>query len=291
MGIRGVWSKFRRLFSIIDPLNLESLRLGIDMFSLVYTHRACLDELLELLSSWSSKGHLITCIWDGTAPKEKQEIIVQRREARETAIDSRSELETYLETFQADLNQQDITNLKAAIKSLSWQGWHLTGSMKREIQAKLGPSVTHIYAPGEADDILIQMAYEKKIDVILSLDSDLFAMGGEQIWRLLRFKNQWVVEDIKVEEVCNKSGINLSMLQDACFLAGWDRCHLKTGESYMPFEVALNRIKHYQKLDVILDKFPVDYDNETLDRLANLKRESKTRWQQILRDRNQDLCA
>jgi len=261
------------------------------MFSLVYTHRACLDELLELLSSWSSKGHTITCIWDGTAPKEKQEIIVQRREARETAIDSRSELETYLETFQGELNEQDITNLKTAIKSLSWQGWHLTGSMKREIQAKLGASVRHIYAPGEADDILIEMAYEKKIDVILSLDSDLFAMGGEQIWRLLRFKNEWIVEDIRVEEVCNKSGINLSMLQDACFLAGWDRCHLKTGESYMPFEMALNRIKHYQKLDIILDKFRLNYDTETLNRLITLKRDSKVRWQDILRGRNQDLCV
>jgi flagellar motor switch protein FliM len=47
MGIRGVWSFFHRLFSSVNPISIEPLTLGIDMFSLVYTHRESLDELLE----------------------------------------------------------------------------------------------------------------------------------------------------------------------------------------------------------------------------------------------------
>ena len=286
MGIRGVWTTFRKLFKTVNPLDEGPLNIGIDMFSLVYTHRSNIDDLLALIKSWADHGHIITCIWDGTAPKEKQEIIGQRRNVRENAIEKRTDLETYLTEFGVQLNDNDIKHLKTAITSLSWQGWHMTGTLKRQIQETLGPTVEHVFAPGEADDVLIEMTYQKQIDVVLSLDSDLFAMGAERIWRLLRIRGQWIIEDISVEAVCNNWGISLGQLQDACFLAGWDRCHLKGG-SHMPFDVALNRIKHYQILTTILDKFPTvePIDSETMDRLVQLKKDSKIRWQQILRVR------
>jgi hypothetical protein len=286
MGIRSLWTTFRKSFKSVDPLNLEPLKIGIDMFSLVYTHRSFIDELLELIKGWSSIGHEITCVWDRTAPKDKQEIIEQRRHIRDAATESRSELQEYLEKFEKDLNEDDIEKIKSSISSLTWQGWHLTGSLKREIKEKLGSSIKHIYAPGEADDILINMGFEKEIDIILSLDSDLFAMGGERIWRLLRIRNKWITEDIQIEDICNKQGITLGMLQDACFLAGWERCHL-SGLSYMPFQVALNRIKYYSNLQVILQKFPVEDPSldESIERLKILKKESKDRWIGILERR------
>jgi 5'-3' exonuclease len=285
MGIRSVWSTFRKLFSSIDPLFIEPKKIGIDMFSLIYTHRTSLDELLELLKSWSEKGHSLICVWDGTAPKDKQEIIGQRRLARESALDTKEGLEEYLEKFGEQLNEHDIRHLKTAITSLSWQGWHLTGSLKREIQSKLGIEVKHVYAPGEADDMLLSMADTMEIDIILTLDSDLFAMGGEKIWRLLKIRKQWIIEDIRVEDVCNIAGINLGLLQDACFLAGWDRCHL-TGTSYMPFETALNRIKYYGSLQAVMEKIPLaDKDEEALARLKNIKKESRERWVSILNRR------
>jgi len=286
MGIRSLWTTFRRSFKTIDPIQVEPKKIGIDMFSLVYTHRSLIDELLELIKSWSSIGHQIICVWDGTAPKDKQEIIEHRRQVRDAATESKGELQEYLEKFEKDLSEDDIEKIKSSITSLSWQGWHLTGSLKREIKEKLGPSIKHIYAPGEADDILIKMGFEGDIDIILSLDSDLFAMGGERIWRLLRIHNKWVTEDIVIEDICNCEKINLAMLQDACFLAGWERCHL-TGISYMPFQTALNRIKYYGTLEKVKRRFPIDdplYD-EAIERLKILKKESKDRWVKILERR------
>ena len=293
MGIRGVWSTLRRSFKVVEPLQVQSLRkIGIDMFSLVYTHRAHLDELLALLKSWSDHGHLLTCIWDGNAPKEKQEIIGQRRSARDSAIEKKDDLEMYLANYESQLSDTDIKHLKTAITSLSWQGWHLTGTLKRKIQESLGPNVRHIHAEGEADDLLIEMmstnnTNEKKIDIIMTLDSDLLAMGAEHIWRLLRIRGSWLIEDISVEAVCNEWRISLGQLQDACFLAGWDRCHLVTKGTYMPFEVALNRMKYYQQMTIILEKFPneIIINPEAMDRLLVLKKESRARWQEILASR------
>ena len=287
MGIRGLWTTFRRQFSTIDPLDVPNERIGIDMFSLVYTYRANTDDLLTLLQSWSDHGHTLVCVWDGTAPKEKQEIIGQRRSVRESANEKKHDLETYLTDYGNQLSDTDIKHLKTAITSLSWQGWHMTGSMKRHIQETLGPSVTHIFAPGEADDVLIEMMADKTISIVLSLDSDLFAMGAEHIWRLLRIRGKWLLEDIYVEHVCTAVGISLAQLQDACYLAGWDRCHLNGG-TYMSFESALNRIKHYQSCETVLERFPLENTDttESIGRLCTLKKESKCRWQQILRGRN-----
>lgn len=285
MGIRGAFTTLRKAFHPIQPLELNPLKIGIDMFSLVYTHRACLDELLELLKSWATHGHTLTCVWDGTAPKEKQEIIGQRRSARDSAMDKKKDLEEYLEKFASQLDDTDVKHLKSAITSLSWQGWHLSGSLKRQIQGAL-ENAEHVYAPGEADDLLIEMNVRGSIDIILSLDSDLLAMGSPRVWRLLKIRKAWLIEDISVENVCNTFGLSLGLLQDACFLAGWDRCHL-TGTNYMPFEVALNRMKHYGILGIVIEKFIPDaqIDKEAYERLKGIKKESKDMWLDILKKR------
>ena len=113
MGIRGVWTLFRSLFRRLDSQNPDEtpLRIGIDMFSLVYTHRSQLSEFIDLLLSWSAKGHTLICVWDGTAPEEKKEIIGQRRLTRNSALETKKELETYLETYGPELTEQDIRSL------------------------------------------------------------------------------------------------------------------------------------------------------------------------------------
>jgi 5'-3' exonuclease len=281
MGIRGVWTLFRSLFRRLDSQNPDEspLRIGIDMFSLVYTHRSQLSEFIDLLLSWSAKGHTLICVWDGTAPDEKKEIIGQRRLTRNSALETKKELETYLETYGPELTEQDIRHLKKAIESLEWQGWHLSAAHKAEIKQQLGPSISHILAKGEADDILINLEHSKQIDVVLTLDSDLFAMGCPRLWRLLSIRRQWVVEEICIEAICANWGISLSTLQDACFLAGWDRCHLKNLVP-MSFESAIHRMKQYGSVHHILDKFcgELIVEEESFSRLKILKEDSKARW-------------
>lgn len=288
MGIRGVWSFFHRLFNTVDPYNIEPLTLGIDMFSLVYTHRESLDDLLNKIKGWSDYGHTITCVWDGTAPQEKQQIIEERRTNRNTAKEKKGELEDYLKEYGSELEAEDLTKIQSAIDSLSWKSWHLTGTLKREIQAVLGPDITHVFAAGEADDVLIEMIFEKKVDVVLSLDSDIFAMGAPRIWRLMHQKGKWVTEDIAVEEICDEWGITLSILQDASCLAGWDRCHPKgppMGQEFVPFSKALSLVKFYGKIQRVIEKNPkiaLSQSQEALISLRQLKTDSKERWLKIL---------
>jgi 5'-3' exonuclease len=279
MGIRGVWTLFKDLFNKIEPVKVNSLKIGIDIFNLAYTHKSSLDSLLDILVSWSSAGHQLICVWDGVAPKEKQAIVGERRSIRDSATEKRKDLEVYLEEYKGQLNDTDIKHIKTAITSLNWQGWHMTNKLKKDIQERLGPNVEHIFAEGEADDILIDMAFDKRVDVVVSLDSDLFVMGTPRIWRILRVRGEWLVEDISVEAVCNNWGISLGILQDAAFLAGWDRCHTQGG-TFMPFETALTRAKHYGGWKTVLEKVG-GLDNtitEVQDILINLKKKSRERW-------------
>jgi hypothetical protein len=56
----------------------------------------------------------------------------------------------------------------------------------------------------------------------------------------------------------------------------------------MPFDVAVNRIKFYLTWSAVLEKFPPEMaiDNEAVNRLNVIKKESKGRWQEILKARN-----
>ena len=283
MGIRGVWTLFKDLFKNVEPVRLNSLKIGIDIFNLAYTHKSSLDGLLELLTSWSGAGHQLVCVWDGVAPKEKQAIVGERRSIRDSATEKRKDLEVYLEEYKGQLNDTDIKHIKTAITSLNWQGWHMTNKLKKEIQERLGPNVEHIFAEGEADDILIDMAFEKRLDVVVTLDSDLFVMGTPRIWRVMRVRGEWLVEDISVESVCNDWGISLGILQDAAYLAGWDRCHTQGG-TFMPFETALTRTKHYGGWKTVLEKTG-GLDEKftgTQESLVNLKKKSRERWLKII---------
>jgi 5'-3' exonuclease len=283
MGVRGVWTHFRSLFKRIEPTKINKpLKLGIDMLSLLYTYRSCIDEFISLVNSWYAKGHTITCVWDGVAPKEKKEIIVERRSIRDSALDKKSDLEKYLEEYGSELSDTDIKHIKAAIQSFSWQGWHLTANLKKEVQEKLA-NTTFVYAKGEADDLLLDMAFSKDIDVIVSLDSDMFVMGAPRIWRIINIRRDWIVEDISVEAVCDNWGISLTMLQDASFLAGWDRCYSQGKGGYMKFDTALTRVKHYGSWKNVLNKIEKGMPDEGVTEILNgLKKKSRERWQQYL---------
>jgi 5'-3' exonuclease len=276
MGIRGVWSTFQSQCKPIDPMELPSLRIGLDMFSLVYTHRAHLKELIAFLLSWSQK-HTLVCVWDGTAPQDKTDVILQRRSVRESASDNRKMLEKYLEEHGHELGETDIKQVKTAITSLGWQSWHLTGAIRREVQAALPAPIVHKQAKEEADDELLEAAMDRnEIDVILTLDSDMFVMGAPRIWRLMRMRGQWQTQEYCVKDICQGWGISLKNLQDAAFLSGWDR--FSSEAEAMPFSVALNRIKHYRSLSVVCEKFGVKPAAENLEKLEELKAQSRARW-------------
>jgi predicted nucleic acid-binding protein len=277
MGVRGVWTYFRNLF-VSNPVSLESntQTIGIDMLSLIYTYRTLIDDLVLYIKSLEAAGHTVVCVWDGVAPKEKQEIIKQRRCERDVSLSKKNTLSTYLEEYGDQLDEQDLKSLTQAITSLEWQGWHLSYKKKQEIQNALG-SMEHRVADGEADDLLLEMAFSGKLDCIITLDSDLFVMGAPKLWRLLR-KRTWYIEEIKVERICGMCDIRLGDLQDAAYLAGWDRCHL-TGHVYMHFDKAMEYIKQNKIEDLIKDQ------EESYSRLEVIKAETHGRWKEVIRRR------
>ena len=46
MGIRGVWRLFKDTFKNVQPVQLNSLKIGIDIFNLAYTY--LFDTLFRL---------------------------------------------------------------------------------------------------------------------------------------------------------------------------------------------------------------------------------------------------
>lgn len=277
MGVRGVWAYFRRLFT---PVHLEGKKtIGIDMLCLIYTYRTAIDELITFIKELQEAGYTILCIWDGVAPKEKQNILNERKSQRDISLEKKETLSAYIEQYGAELDERDLKSLSTAITSLEWQGWHLSYKKKREIQGALG-SMEHIMAEGEADDLLLDMAFSGKIDIVMTLDSDLFVMGAPCIWRLLLVgAKTWTLEQIEVEQICRLCNISLGDLQDAAYLAGWDRCHL-SGHVYMTFHKAIEHLK-----TTGLDSLSLILDAESHSRLLQIKSSTHALWKEIFKQR------
>lgn len=270
MGVRGVWTYFRSLFKHVDLDQLHQKKtIGIDMLSLIYTYRTLLDDLILFINELHAAGHTVICVWDGVAPTEKQAILKHRKSERDVSLEKKDTLKAYLEEYGNQLNEQDLKSLSTAITSLGWQGWHLSYKKKKEIQEAL-KSMEHTVAEGEADDLLLNMSFTGKIDIILTLDSDLFVMGAPCIWRLLRIKT-WIIEEIEIEQICKFCGISLGDIQDAAYFAGWDRCHL-SGSVYMPFNKAM--MGNHEVVD-----------QESYARLLAIKANTHAEWKAIIKQR------
>jgi hypothetical protein len=135
----------------------------------------------------------------------------------------------------------------------------------------------HIIAEGEADDLLLDMAFTGKLDIILTLDSDLFVMGSPCIWRLLRSDcKMWRLEEIDLETICRLCDISLGDLQDAAYLAGWDRCHL-SAHAEMTFHKAIEQVK--------LVGLEGEVDAESHARLIQIKSTTHAYWKELFRQR------
>ena len=250
--------------------------IGIDMLCLIYTYRTLIDELIVFIHDLHAAGYVIVCIWDGVAPKEKQGILNQRKSQRDISLEKKENLSAYIEQYGAELDERDLKSLSTAITSLEWQGWHLSYKKKREIQEALG-SMDHIIAEGEADDLLLDMAFTGKLDIILTLDSDLFVMGSPCIWRLLRSDcKMWRLEEIDLETICRLCDISLGDLQDAAYLAGWDRCHL-SAHAEMTFHKAIEQVK--------LVGLEGEVDAESHARLIQIKSTTHAYWKELFRQR------
>ena len=175
-------------------------------------------------------------VFDGARLPMKKRIEQERKKAR---LDSRLKAEDCLVKGEEG---------KAAKKFM--EAVEISSVMiYRLIQVlKTMPGVQYIVAPYEADSQLAYLFQAKKIDFVLTEDSDLLAFGVTKVFFKMNHQGQGVEIDLENLNQCSnfkmKEGadFNMDMLLKVCILNGCDYLESVKG---VGFKTALKLVKEH----------------------------------------------
>lgn len=180
MGIKGLFS-FLNKWS--KPLPLIQGRIGLDLFYFLYQSRGDLDVIKRLLAYPMEGAHAVL---DGAAksePSERREELDARKEARKRV---RGEMERLLEAPMDEMDAAGRAIVREKVRTLGRQVWTPSRDYIEEVVAWLeGEGAVVHRAEGEADGYLVNLEREGVIDVIISNDSDIIALGAKRLVRPL----------------------------------------------------------------------------------------------------------
>ena len=178
MGIKGLFSFLNKWAQPVPPLG----RIGLDLFYFLYQSRGDLDVIKRLLAAYDMKcAHAVL---DGAAksePSERREELDARKEARKRV---RGEMERLLEAPMDEMDAAGRAIVREKVRTLGRQAWTPSRDYVEEVVAWLeGVGAVVHRAEGEADGYLVNLEREGVIDVIISNDSDIIALGAKRLVR------------------------------------------------------------------------------------------------------------
>jgi len=253
MGVRGFLSYLKKRVPLIDPLEIEPQRVGIDTHGLLYIWQEDMEAIMNFLQAFQAAGHSLVFVFDGEAPAEKKEYLQKRRERREHSGLQAHALEQFLVSQEgAALDPKSRQHLERQIQMLKASTWSITREYREKIIALLQASNQKIiFAKGEADDELVALEKQKQIDVILSSDMDFIRFGVNRIW-IPQFKaSRFSVYDFDLLIFCGEEDINLENLADVATLCGSEFEYSSLGPSE-----ALGLMRYYGSLKNLIEKRP-----------------------------------
>jgi 5'-3' exonuclease len=186
MGIKGLFQFLKRFEKEVNIQSyLKQKRVGIDIFWFLYESRGDIFKFQSLITHIIKNSEQVYCVFDGKPSKEKIEQIKEQAKKRQELMRSIVEIERFLQYPFNRITLQDRNQLKEYLSQLKRQAWAPSPEYIEYIKQWLISKSCIIYqAEEEADDVLINLENNNVIDVIITNDSDLLILGGENILRI-----------------------------------------------------------------------------------------------------------
>jgi hypothetical protein len=186
MGIRGLQSfmkKYSRTCDIdelLDPKNAK-LRIGIDALFYIYRWQGDVEKFLEFLRRLQANKQHVLLVFDGKAEDSKAMETQKRRETRDAEIKSANQLQELIDTEELTSDEKFL--LESKVKEHKEKGWSMLREERHLFKERLyQEKIPMIKAKGEADSLLAAMSAKGDIDLVISGDMDLVAMGAKLVW-------------------------------------------------------------------------------------------------------------
>jgi 5'-3' exonuclease len=222
MGVRGLFSYVKKRIPTILPHEVDAIRIGIDAHGLLYLWQDDIDSLKNMIQYFKEANHNCIFVFDGEAPQEKKEKLVQRRQKREETRQKIQGIQAFLASAEsAHLDSKSREYLRQYLDSLNTMAWQITYEYRNKVIEMIqSHGMEVILAKGEADDVLVNMMKQQEIDCIMSFDMDYVKYGINRMW-IPNFKqNIFEVYDFDIPIFCDDEDINIETLADVARLCG-----------------------------------------------------------------------
>lgn len=255
MGVRGLqnfirqYSEPRSLEDLLDPKN-QKQKIGIDISFYLYRWQGDIERILKFIKSLQENKHHVILAFDGRAEDGKMWEAQRRRDAREVELQSANKILDMLETEDLSDEQRFMLERKAAEHQK--RGWSLTKEVRHAIKERFYiEKIPMVKAQGEADGLLASMSARGDLDIVISGDMDLLAMGARILWTPL--------EDCIHYREYNRDGILQELgMSDWQFRSLCAMCFTETSQEQNNFNIqqAYQMLKVFRSLTVLKQKYP-----------------------------------
>jgi 5'-3' exonuclease len=179
---------------------------------------ALLENFYLMISIFREHNIIPLFVFDGKPPKEKEDLLKQRKLGKKEAETKYKELKTKLEEVSDD-EKKELEDTMLSLKKEFIRLHHTDiENVKLLIQAY---GISYIEAPGEADKLCAKMVCKHKAYACLSEDMDLFVYGCPRVLRYLSLlKKKAVMYDLK--GILNDMKMTFDEFQSICIVSGTD---------------------------------------------------------------------
>lgn len=200
---------------------LSNKKIVIDTSIYMYkflTDGALLENMYLLIILLRKYNIAPLFVFDGKPPKEKNQLLQQRKENKRIAENKYKELQESI-TDCSETDKQKLTdemnNLKKDFVRLN----HKDIQNVKELIQSMG--VSYIEAPGEADILCAKLVNKNIVYACLSEDMDMFVYGCKRVLRYLSLINSTtIMYDLK--DILVELNIPFNDFKNICIISGTD---------------------------------------------------------------------
>jgi len=230
MGIRYLNRYFREeckntdAIKIIYMKQLSGKKIVVDIS--VYLHKfACENTLIEnmylMLSTFRYYNIIPIFVFDGKAPAEKKDLLLQRLAEKKAAENEFNKLKNNLE-YNSNMDENEKHEIINKMDILKKQFVYISKNQMQDVKSLITYyGMTYCDAPNEADELCAMFVIKGIVWGCLSEDMDMFLYGCPRVLRYLSLMNHtFVLYDTK--QILNRLKINQNELREICVISGTD---------------------------------------------------------------------
>lgn len=255
MGVRGLQSFIRQYgteksFADLVNSSQKHLRIGIDISYYFYRWQGDADRIVKFIRDLESNGHHVLLAFDGRAEDGKVWEAQRRRDVREQEMKTANAIQVLLDTEVLSDDERSMLELQYADHQR--KGWTLTKETRAMLKERLyGERIPIVKAKGEADGFLAAASNVGNLDIVISGDMDLLAMGAVCLWTPLEDGLQF--REYNREKILEELRLDNWQFRSMCAM-----CFTEASQEQNKFSIqqAHQMLRVFRSLTVLKQKYP-----------------------------------